>query len=149
MAPDSKICSTNFSHNSLPEDSGENGSRERWWCRRYSPSLHRVFSPSLDAEKNWYASNERLRCGKPSVFCCTDAAKVFSNEFKQLPCNDVFRQDGAPAPMSWFSADGRRCEFVYVCPLFGLMLGILRQKFLRQVPFILKGQTNFKRWSSG
>ena len=113
------------------------------------PCLLRVFSPSLDAEKNWYASNERLLCGKPSVFCSTDAAKMFSNEFKQLPCNDVFRQDGAPAPMSWFSADGRRCEFVYVCSLFGLMLGILRQKSLRQVPFVLKGQTNFKRWSSG
>lgn len=100
------------------------------------PCLHRVFSPSLDAEKNWYALNGRLCCGKPSVFCCTDAAKMFNNEFKQLSCNDVFGQDGAPAPMSWFSADGRRCEYVYVCSLFGLMLGILRQKSLRQVPFL-------------
>lgn len=66
MAPDSKMYSTNFSHNSLPEDSGMGAMSDGG---ADDPCLHRVFSPSLDAEKNWYALNGRLCCGKPSVFC--------------------------------------------------------------------------------
>ena len=98
--------------------------------------LHRVFSPALDAKKTWYALNSSLCCGRPSTFCSTESAKLFCDEYKQLHCDEVFGETGAPASLSWFSSDGRRTEKVQVSTTFGLVLGILRQKSLRKVPFL-------------
>lgn len=98
--------------------------------------LHRVFSPSLDAKKTWYALNSSLCCGKPSMFCSTESAKLFCGEYKQLCCDEVFGETGAPASLSWFSSDGRRTENVFVSTTFGLVLGMLRQKSLRKFPFL-------------
>ena len=66
----------------------------------------------------------------------TEFAKVFPDEYRQFNSSEVFGEDGAPASLRWFSSDGRHSEKVYVCSTFGFVLGILRQKSLRQVQFL-------------
>lgn len=100
------------------------------------PKLHRVFSPSLDPKKSWYALNFALCDCKPSRFCTLGYARVFPNEYRQINLDDLFSDNGVPALATWFSDSGRRNEKVYVASAFGLTVGILRQKSLADVQFI-------------
>ena len=43
--------------------------------------VHRVFPPSLDAKKTWYALNFSLCCGRSSMFGSTESAKLFCDEY--------------------------------------------------------------------
>ena len=70
------------------------------------------------------------------MFCSTESAKLFCDEYKQLHFGEVFRETGAPASSSWFSSDGRRTDKVFVRTTFGFVLGILQQKSLSKVPFV-------------
>ena len=98
--------------------------------------LKRVLSVSLDPKKSWFALNSALCSGKPSRFCSLAYAQVFPDEYRQIDFDDLLGDNGVPASASWFSADGRRTEKVYVASAFGLVLGILRQKSLDELPFI-------------
>ena len=100
------------------------------------PKLHRVFSPSLDPKKSWYALNFALCDCNPSRFCSLAYARVFPNEFRQVNLDHVYTESGAPASPSWFSDSGRRLEKVYVASAFGLTVGIIRQKSLADVKFL-------------
>ena len=70
------------------------------------------------------------------MFCGTVFAKTFQEEYQQVDLDNLYGANGIPASSRWFSADGRRNEKVYVSTLFGLILGILRQKSSHQVPFL-------------
>lgn len=72
------------------------------------PKLHRVFSPSLDPKKSWYALNFALCDCKPSRFCTLGYARVFPNEYRQINLDDLFSDNGVPALATWFSDSGRR-----------------------------------------
>jgi len=63
-------------------------------------------------------------------------ARVFPDEYHQIEFDDLLGDNEVPASVSWFSADGRRTEKVYVASAFGLVLGILRQKSLDELSFI-------------
>ena len=98
--------------------------------------LQRVQSVSLDPAKSWFALNFALCGGKPSRFCSLGYAQVFPEEYRQIELDDLLGDDGVPASASWFHGANRRTEKVYVASAFGLVLGILRQKSLDQLPFI-------------
>lgn len=90
----------------------------------------------MDPKKSWFALNSALCIGKPCRFCSLGYARVFPDEYRQIEFDDLLGDNGVPASASWFSADGRRTEKVYVASAFGLVLGILRQKLLDELPFI-------------
>jgi len=98
--------------------------------------FHRVLSASLDPKKSWFALNSTLCGGKPSRFCSFGYAQVFPDEYRQVEFDGLFGDNGVPASASWFSSSGRRIDKVYVASAFGLVLGILRQKSLDELPFI-------------
>lgn len=100
------------------------------------PKLHRVYSPSLDLKKSWYALNFSLCDCKPSRFCTLGYTRVFPNEYHQINLDDLCSDNGVPASANWFSDSERRNEKVYVASAFGLTVGILRQKSLADVQFI-------------
>lgn len=100
------------------------------------PKLHRVFWPSLDPKKSWYALNFALCNCKPSRFCTLGYARVFPNEYRQINLDDLCLDNGVPASATWFSDSGRRSEKVYVASAFGFTIGILRQKSLADIQFI-------------
>ena len=98
--------------------------------------LQRVLSASLDPKKSWFALNSTLCSGKPSRFCSLGYTRVFPDEYRQVDFDDLVGDNGVPASASWFSADGRRTEKVYVASAFSMLLGILRQKSLEELQFI-------------
>lgn len=104
--------------------------------RRTTHQNSTVFSPSLDPKKSWYALNFALCDCKPSRFGTLGYARVFPNEYRQINLDDLFSDNGIPASATWFSDSGRRNEKVYVASVFGLTVGILRQKSLADVQFI-------------
>ena len=95
-----------------------------------------MLSASLDPKKSWFALNAALCGGKPSRFCSFGYAWVFPDEYRQIQFDYLFGDNGVPTSASWFSADGRQTEKVYVASAFGLVLGTLRQKSLDEQPFI-------------
>ena len=100
------------------------------------PKLHRVFASSLDPERSWFALNSGLCGSKPSRFCSLGYVRVFPDEYRQVEFDNLCDGSGYPASASWFSASGRRNEKVFVASAFGLVVGILRQKSLEDVPFV-------------
>lgn len=97
--------------------------------------LYRVFSSSLDPGKTWYALNAALCSCKPSNFCSSSSAKLFSDEYQFVDLSNLRGDGGVPASYLWFSSF-RRTEKVHVSTAFGLLLGILRQRTLEDCPFI-------------
>lgn len=98
-------------------------------------SLKKVFSSSLDAKKTWYALNTKLCSCKPSTFCSTSSAKLFSDEYRLVNLADLYGDGGVPASFRWFCSY-RRSEKVHVASTFGLVLGILRLKSLEDCHFL-------------
>ena len=97
--------------------------------------LYRVFSSSLDPSKTWYVLNAALCSCKPSNFCSSSSAKLFSDEYQFVDLSNLCGDGGVPASYLWFSSF-RRTEKVHVSTAFGLLLGILRQRTLEDCPFI-------------
>lgn len=97
--------------------------RTVWFYREYCPL-------------RWIQLNSALCSGKPSRFCSLGYARIFPDEYRQVEFDDLVGDNGVPASASWFSADGRRTEKVYVASAFSMLLGILRQKSLEELQFI-------------
>ena len=93
--------------------------------------LFRVFSSSLDPGKTWHVLNAALCAIKPSTFCSSSSAKLFSDEYHFVDLSNLHGDGRVPALYPWFSSF-RRTKKVHVATTFGLLLAILRQRTLQR-----------------
>ena len=98
--------------------------------------LQRVLSGCLDPKKLWFALKLALCSGKPSRFCSFGYAWIFPDKYRQIQFDDLLGDNEVPASVSWFWADSRRTEKMYIASAFGQVLGILCQKLLDELPFL-------------
>ena len=96
--------------------------------------LQRVLSASLDPKKSWFALNSALCSGKPSRLCSLGYARVFLDEYRQVEFDDLVRE--FPRPRVGFRPTADEQKKVYVASAFVMLLGILRQRSLEELPFI-------------
>ena len=81
--------------------------------------------------------NTNLCCVKPSTFCSSATAKLFDEEYALVFFEDLRRKDGVSTSSKWFyGSKGLRSDKVHVATAFGLFLGILRLRSLKDCPFI-------------
>ena len=80
--------------------------------------------------------NLALCSGKPSRFCSFGYAWIFPDKYRQIQFDDLLGDNEVPASASWFWADSRRTEKMYIASAFGQVLGILRQKLLDELLFL-------------
>lgn len=91
--------------------------------------LHRIFSPSLDSSKVWYAlPNELMSDGRRKSIVHGEVSRFFSGEILEISIGEVNVQDGSKASYSLFGRQKK--DQVVVASTFGLLVINLRTKFL-------------------
>ncbi|KAK3741668.1 hypothetical protein QZH41_016248 [Actinostola sp. cb2023] len=94
--------------------------------------LHRVYGPSLDPSKVWYAiPNSLMPNGRKEDFVNCDLTKFCPNEILEVPIEQA--RDNKRAPFRMFGAKKKN---VVVATAFGLMARTLRMKNLNASKFL-------------
>ena len=98
-------------------------------------ALNRVYSYNLAEDKCWFALYKDLCGTKSSLFCATEAAKAFPDEYKRVKLEELRDENGNHAFKRWFN-NHHRSEEVFVASAFGLVAALLRGKSLHKLSFL-------------
>lgn len=90
---------------------------------------HKVYSPCLDSNKPWYALTSSI-CGvKPARFAKQNIYQVYKDEVKCVQLSSLTGKNGGQVPQEVFGLVKQPfISEVQVTTLFGLYVGLLRQK---------------------
>ena len=90
--------------------------------------FHRVFSPSLDKQKTWFALNDELCVIPPRKFCSNGIFELFPEEVCCINIGDLEDENGGLVPLSWFNKGAKAADTLYAGTTFALLAGNLRRK---------------------
>lgn len=90
--------------------------------------FHRVFSPSLDKLKTWFALNDELCVIPPRKFCSNGIFELFREEVCRVNIGDLEDENGGLVPLSWFNKGVKAADTLYAGTTFTLLAGNLRRK---------------------
>jgi hypothetical protein len=99
--------------------------------------IHRVFSSSLDPNKNWYALNTSI-CGiVPRRFCSNDVFKFFEDEIASRQITELRDENGEPISPKLFNAGYHVAgNKVFVGTSFAVVAGNIRQRKFGESEFL-------------
>ena len=85
-----------------------------WIVPSISPSvrrmIHRIFSPSLDPQRMWFALNDEFCVAPPRKFCSNFIFDMFPEEVCRVNIVDLQDENGGPVPLSWFNKGSQSCR---------------------------------------
>ena len=90
--------------------------------------IHRIFSPSLDQQKTWFALNDELCVIPPRKFCSNGIFDMFPEEICRVEIGDLKDENGGLVPLSWFNKGAKASDTLYAGTTFALLAGNLRRK---------------------
>ena len=103
-----------------------------WIAPAISPSvlrmIHRIFSPSLDPQRTWFALNDEFCVVPPRKFCSNGIFDMFPEEICRVNIVDLLDENGGPVPLSWFNKRAKAAETLYAGTTFAVLAGNLRRK---------------------
>ena len=103
-----------------------------WIPPAISPSvlkmIHRIFSPSLDPQRTWFALNDEFCVTPPRKFCSNGIFDMFPEEVCRVNIVDLQDENGGPVPLSWFNKGAKAAETLYAGTTFAVLAGNLRRK---------------------
>jgi len=102
--------------------------------------FRRVFSPSLNPRKQYYALTNEICDGPTKKFAISSFGARFPEEIKRVKFDTVTEEDGSVSNAKHFDR-GRTKEEVYVATAFGIIGGLIRSKDLKNCSFF---DGNFK-----
>ena len=90
--------------------------------------IHRIFSPSLDQQKTWFALNDELCVIPPRKFCSNGIFDMFPEEICRVDIGDLKDENGGLVPLSWFNKGTKASDTLYAGTTFALLAGNLHRK---------------------
>ena len=90
--------------------------------------FHRIFSPSLDRQKTWFALNDDLYVIPPRKFCSNCIFELFPEEVCRVNIGDLEDENGGLVPLSWFNKGAKATDTLNAGTTFALLAGNLRRK---------------------
>ena len=103
-----------------------------WIVPSISPSvrrmIHRIFSPSLDPQRIWFALNDEFCVAPPRKFCSNFIFDMFPEEVCRVNIVDLQDENGGPVPLSWFNKGAKAAETLYAGTTFAVLVGNQRRK---------------------
>ena len=97
--------------------------------------IHRIFSPSLDPQRTWFALNDEFCVVPPRKFCSNNIFDMFPEEVCRVNIVDLQDENGGPVPLSWFNKGAKAAETLYAGTTFAVLAGNLRRKNLGEGEF--------------
>lgn len=90
--------------------------------------IYRIFSPSLDPQRTWFALNDEFCAVPPRKFCSNGIFDMFPEEVCRVNIDDLQDENGGPVPLSWFNKGVIAAETLYAGTTFAVLAGNLRRK---------------------
>ena len=90
--------------------------------------IHRIFSPSLDPQRTWFALNDGFCVVSPRKLCSNVIFDMLPEEVCCVNIVDLQDENGGPVPLSWFNKGAKAAETLYAGTTFAVLAGNLRRK---------------------